>query len=105
MLKEVKTTKDGIKCSKCNRDIKKSWAIFYDSETKTIYCKPCGSNQMQKDSSTQDGSASDGQFDILFDMLGKHNELISVLNESIDELVSLHKPEKKPEKKTKAKSK
>lgn len=41
-LQELKSRYDG-KCTKCGRDIKQGWSIFYDKDDKKVYCKPCGS--------------------------------------------------------------
>lgn len=45
-LKELKSRYDG-KCAKCGREIRKDWNIFYDADTKKVYCKPCGA-ELQK---------------------------------------------------------
>ena len=38
---EAKATKDN-KCAKCHRDIRQGWKIYFDEDTKQVYCKPCG---------------------------------------------------------------
>ena len=42
-LKEIKTQYAG-KCATCGREIKVGWNIFFDPETKKVYCKPCGAS-------------------------------------------------------------
>lgn len=41
-LKEIKSRWAG-KCAKCGRDIREGWDIIFDSDSKEVYCKPCGS--------------------------------------------------------------
>ena len=52
MLKEIKTRYAG-KCADCGREIKVGWDIFFDPETKKVYCKPCGSTMGGQETSAQ----------------------------------------------------
>ena len=52
MLKEIKTRYTG-KCATCGREIKEGWNIFFDPDTKKVYCKPCGSTMGGEESSAQ----------------------------------------------------
>ena len=40
-LSKIITKYNGT-CNKCKRDIKQGWTVFFDSDDKKIYCKPCG---------------------------------------------------------------
>ncbi len=93
MLQEVKATKDG-KCSKCNRDIRKTWTIFYDTDSKQIYCKPCGSTLEQSSSNSTDLpddtalliNEAVGNSKVTIELLGALNLQMTGLGESIREL-------------------
>lgn len=52
MLKEIKTRYAG-KCATCGREIKEGWNIFFDPDTKKVYCKPCGATMGGAESSEQ----------------------------------------------------
>lgn len=83
-IKEVKTTKYGGKCAKCNREIKVGWTIGFDPDTKKIYCKPCMSDLMKAGKS--DVSAS--QLDVILDLLGKIDLGMATLNGQINTLIN-----------------
>lgn len=85
-LKEVKVSKYGGKCAKCERELKVGWSIFFNPDTKDIYCKPCGT-QLQKlgpEISKSEASISDAQFDILLDILSKHGDQLAAINSQVN---------------------
>lgn len=52
-LKLIKTRYAG-QCKKCNREIKEGWEVYFDAETKSVYCKPCGKELLNvTDTSTE----------------------------------------------------
>lgn len=80
-LKEVKATKVG-KCSKCGRDIKKGWSIYFDTDSKRIFCKPCGSGNLERAQvGIQEAPENIKDLAIEDDKLFKLNYIIGKINE------------------------
>jgi len=91
-MKEVKATKDG-KCTKCNRDIKKGWTVYFDEETEKVYCKYC-KDDVKEDAKTDD-TASASQLDMIIDYMGKVSEQLLAFSEQLDAInMKLALPEK-----------
>lgn len=42
-LKEIKNRYAG-KCAKCGRELPVGWTVFFNPDTKELFCKPCGSS-------------------------------------------------------------
>ena len=76
-LSEIKASYAG-KCAKCNREIKVGWTVVFDSDSKKVYCKPCGTPMITGTKSQPAQLAPIQQDNSTFEML--INELMSTVN-------------------------
>ena len=88
-LKKIKVRYGGNECSMCNREMQIGWTAYFNPANKALICVPCAktiehSEAIEK--GKEDDAVSPQQFDMLFDMLGKNGDSVTVLNQQVNDM-------------------
>lgn len=102
-LKIVKTRYEGH-CSRCNREIKKDWEVYFSPNTKAVYCKPCGQVLLNEPETVPDNINLIAKIDDLKLDVSALMKVMLNIREKLDIVMVFftdggYKSEKKPEKK------
>lgn len=89
-LKQIKT-RYATKCAKCKRDIREGWAVFFNPDTKQVFCKPCG-ELIAKDVFPEQGKSTnvDSDFELILNEVAGNVKLYNGMLASLsDSLVAI----------------
>ena len=107
-LKKLKTRYGG-NCSRCKKEIKKDWEVYFSPSTKAVYCLPCGEVLLNETSELEPEDLQEtarlDDISLKLDHVFTHftvveSDLARII-ERVDSL--LNKQKKEPDKKTETK--